>query len=650
MIEFTGGGFHNWLFLQENTSLELAYQLKKVLKKTILENLDIETEIFPKQDQISEDSFGNFVRLPFGYHQTRAYKSRILDNFDVDNIEGYKIKLEDLPKIEPKIKQKTIAKLPSYLKDVLTGIDQIEKIDNEHVKWKIFFHDLINFHNFIPDDIFPYLKKNQTNFDIQETLTQLKHCDFEKIHYKNETRKKYFPNYEFGKNNNYKPTIDNRDLTEQILYEQENKDQDILTLRDSKEFCTYNNGVYLRNRDTFIEQIIIQKLKEFGRSPSEITFNSLKRDIRVQTYKSISEFDKNPNIINFRNGLFDIEKWELKPHDKEYYSFRQIPHDYKEDASSPIIDKFLEDIFHEDDIEFIEEAIGLSLIPEMKYQKAFMLWGRGNNGKTTFLNLLTYLVGINNKAGVSLLDLDKQFEQVKLEGKLVNVVSDIGSTKIGIRKFKQYVGNELTITCNRKFKDAYEQKPCSKLWYSCNSNFPQLPPDTDKGFWRKWTLTETPNDFDLNEDKDIFIKLTNENEMSGLINKALRGLKRLIERKGFDDKYNNWLDVRDLWMLKIDDFKNFLKENANFGEYKNAKTDPTNEFWETKEFTVKKMNEYLKDDSKIPNYSQNKITRLINQDPRLGTTRRKYMGKTYHIYTGFKLQDKYTQPQSSLNM
>jgi len=436
-----------------------------------------------------------------------------------------------------------------------------------------------------------------------------------------------------------KEDLDNYEIAEYILNEKH-----LVTIRENEDICIYNNGVYERDKEKEVRTIIKEMCNDLGVRFSIQKRNVILEIIKTSTFQSIENFDLNKYIINLKNGLFDLKTFELKDHTFEYLSLRQIPVNYDGKMQCDAIDKFFSEIFLKKDLKSIYEIIGLCLTPIMEYQKAFMFYGDGNNGKTTFLNLLTYFIGSNNKSGVDISDFGKPFRMAQLEGKLVNIVSDISSIPkiiMRIRNFKLYVGNEFIISVNRKFKQEYDIKPTAKLLYSCNSNFPNVPNDTDKGFWRKWIAIECPYNFDDNADLNLLDKLITKNELSGLLNKALIGFKRLELRKGFRKKYNNWKKIKDLWMLKIDDFKTFLEEKAEFGEYKTAHQEPNNQYWEFCNDVVKIFNKWLKNKGKKAKYTRTSISRLINADPKYLYTRRYINKKREYIYGGFKLTDKH---------
>lgn len=83
--EYSGNkGKHAWLFFDRPTS---ARRVRRWIQRDFLpkwtevakENgWPIALEVFPKQDEVPEGSFGNLVKLPFGVHKVSGKKSQIL--------------------------------------------------------------------------------------------------------------------------------------------------------------------------------------------------------------------------------------------------------------------------------------------------------------------------------------------------------------------------------------------------------------------------------------------------------------------------------------------------------------------------------------------------------------------------------------------
>jgi len=399
----------------------------------------------------------------------------------------------------------------------------------------------------------------------------------------------------------------------------------IKTIEESGEMLLYGNGTYKRNKRRAIRKIITEKLREIEQDYSKKKENDILSLIGNLTLISIKEFDKDPYILNIDNGLLNILTEKIRDHDPEYLSFRRIPLIYNPDMACPLIDAFFGDIFHKEDISFIEEYVSLCLTPIMDFQRALLLQGKGNNGKTTFLNLVQLIIGELNSSNIDISKFENDSVFAQIENKLINVVPDIDTeTKINIQRFKDYVGNALLILINKKYKDPYSIHPTAKLIYSCNSTYPEIPSGTDKGFWRKWIFIECPRSLDKIEIRDKLSELINENEFSGFLNKTIKAFQRLHQRGMFEEQYNSWELIKDTWIENKNVVQEFIKEKCS--------EDPTS-YVIQKEF-VNKLNEWLKEKGRIPLYSGT-ITRKINSNPLYEQSRKRIGGVRTHIYKGF---------------
>ncbi len=530
-----------------------------------------------------------------------------------------------------------------------TGIDEFHY-------WKdLFWHVWIKL-KISHESLYPYLKY-QSHFNKETIKTQVKY-DYHNYKLPLKTKKnpdglfikkstkELYPEYTKKKKKSKKKkakdeTISNYELRDMIISQNSKDKTNIITIRENDEICRRSNGVYIRKQKSFVDTQISELLEQF-----EIPYLPYKKQaiidlIKTQTYHSVKEFDTNPELLNVKNGVLNLKNGKFQEHNTSDLSFIQIPVKYNPNAECPKIDKFLNEIFNKKDIPFILEFIGLCLTSEMRFQKALMLYGNGNNGKTTFLNLLVNLIGVINKSSVALSQLNKPFEGAKLEVKLVNIVSDLDSSKMTIRFFKLYVGNEWSITINRKFKEPYDIKPTAKLLYSCNAIFPEIPKDTDKGFFRKWILIECPYEFDERENLKMLDSLLTEKELSGFLNKAIEGFYRLLKRGKFDTKYTNWFDVRKIWTDKANPLNSFIESEAlETGKYIDAIHDINNQFWETKRYTLKIYNEYLEEKLNVPPIQQSLLTRIITNHPKFSLAKRSIKGIQKEVYIGFKLREK----------
>jgi len=415
-----------------------------------------------------------------------------------------------------------------------------------------------------------------------------------------------------------------------------------------REILFYEDGRYVIKSFDYIEKIVLDyfeknQLSSMGDPSQSSKLGMVKKYIKKETYCSIKDFDIQGNLINLLNGIIDysdLNHIKFLKHDPELKFIRQIPIKYDPNAKCPAIEKFLSEVFHPEDVPLIKQIIGLCLTPIMRYQKAILFYGTGHNGKTIFFSIITMFIGPENTSKVDLADLDDKFEFAKIENKLLNLCSEVETDeKINIKKFKEYVGNELYVYIRKLYQEAYQVKPTAKLMYAVNDKFPELPTGADKGFFRKWMIIVCPNEFDGSKDKKKLIaELTTPQELSGLLNIALEGLKLLLKEDDFDQTgiaSFDWKDIKDFWIKKMNPIEDFIEGYCEKGEYLDAKKDPNNIYWCDMNDCLLAYNEWRKSNNKTTLKGTNKITSYVKTHPDFQQTRR--AGK--QIYTGFRLRD-----------
>ncbi len=406
----------------------------------------------------------------------------------------------------------------------------------------------------------------------------------------------------------------------------------IITIEESGEMRLYQNGYYKRDMKRRINKVISDTLKDKGLKFNLSRRNAIIQLIENETLESVKEFDKDLYILNLSNCLLDIKTNKQKEHTSDYLSSRRIPITYDPEAKCPNITKFLKEVFQAGDLPFILEYSALSLTPLMIYQKALMLYGSGNNGKSTFLNLLNAFVGTDNTSTVDPSQLNKGTIAWTLENKTLNFVSDMETKKFKVRKFNQYIGNEAKILIDRKFKDPYHISPTAKMIYTCNETFPEVELDTDKGFWRKWVLLFCMNSFDGIEDEHILDKLTTRKELSGFLNLCILSFKKL-HKKGKFTIDQDWEEVKDYWLQKLNIISSFIEE----------KTINNNSSEINKDIMLSNINNYLKTIGKRYIFTKATLTRRMHE---LGY---KSSRKT-NVYYGLKLKIQTKNEQSTLKI
>jgi len=146
----------------------------------------------------------------------------------------------------------------------------------------------------------------------------------------------------------------------------------------SKELLYYKDGVYIAGGE-----IIIEKEAEAvcGYSLCNQELNEIKGHITRSCYHNSEDFDKDLNIINMKNGLYNIQTGEFREHSPEYLSMIQIPVTYDPKARPTLFGKFLKEVNYPTEIRTAFEAMAYTFLRDNPYEIINVLFGYGGNGR-----------------------------------------------------------------------------------------------------------------------------------------------------------------------------------------------------------------------------------------------------------------------------
>jgi putative DNA primase/helicase len=300
----------------------------------------------------------------------------------------------------------------------------------------------------------------------------------------------------------------------------------------TREVFIYKEGIYIEGANV-LRQNIRNVLEELC---TTYYIKEIIETIKDRTFMDRKNFNVDVNLINFNNGILDIRTRMLTPHDSQHLFFSKFPLDYKEEADCPNIKKFISEVFNEEEnkVMLIQELFGYCLYRRYFIKKAINLLGKGDTGKTTLINLLIAFVGKENMSGVGLQQLcaDK-FSAANLYGKHLNIYDDLPFDNVKDNgKFKIATGGGF-ITGEKKFYDQFVFENYAKLVFACNK-IPEVDDTNDNAYFNRWVIIEFNRIFNPSEqDKQLIHKLTTPEELSGLLNFALDGLDRLLDRERF---------------------------------------------------------------------------------------------------------------------
>jgi len=108
-----------------------------------------------------------------------------------------------------------------------------------------------------------------------------------------------------------------------------------------------------------------------------------------------SSFDQNQYLLNTPNCVVDLTTGNLFSHDPSWYMTKLTSVGYDPSAQCPRWDEFLNTVMdgNQEMIKFLQRCIGYALTGSTKEQCFFILFGKGNNGKSTFLKVVKEIMG-----------------------------------------------------------------------------------------------------------------------------------------------------------------------------------------------------------------------------------------------------------------
>ncbi len=299
---------------------------------------------------------------------------------------------------------------------------------------------------------------------------------------------------------------------------------------------------------------LLDKCKKAGKQGALVPFNPSPASVSgaLDAIKSIVHLPNHPNtkppiwledyarskpsaskLISLQNGLFHLEDSILIPHSLGFFTQNSLPFEYSPASECPTWNTFLQSVWPQDQesIDCLQEMFGYILSGDTRQQKFFNIIGPRRSGKGTINKVLVALLGQHNTVAPELGELCDTFGLQPWLGKLLASFTDARAPERNrsavVSQLLRIVGGD-TITVNRKNKESWNGYLPTRLVIYSNEVL-QLTENSNALTGRMIVLKMTKSFFN-HEDTDLSHKL--EQELSGIFNWAMDGLKRRIARGG----------------------------------------------------------------------------------------------------------------------
>lgn len=239
------------------------------------------------------------------------------------------------------------------------------------------------------------------------------------------------------------------------------------------------------------------------------------------------DYDRDPMIFNVANGTIDLRTGKLRAHDRAELLRRVADVEYDPNAECPVFKEFLETVVPNAGIrKFLCYYVGMALTGRMDEHIFPVLYGKGRNGKSTFLNAVLSIFGdyaqalpadtLRAKGNGSSIPNDV----ARLEGARLALASEFPEgARINEDLLKRLTGGDPVVArfLNQEFFEFY---PTAKFILATNHK-PEFR-GADDGVWRRVRLVpfnETIPDDEVDTELPAKLRM----EKAGILNWALKG-------------------------------------------------------------------------------------------------------------------------------
>jgi putative DNA primase/helicase len=241
------------------------------------------------------------------------------------------------------------------------------------------------------------------------------------------------------------------------------------------------------------------------------------------------DLDSDQMLLNVQNGTFELASMIFREHRQADNITKVLPVTFDEKAECPRWQIFLDEVLNGDQAlkVFMQQAIGYALTGDCREQCLFILHGTGANGKSTFIEIISELLGdYALRTPVETL-LIKRGEGIpndvaRLKGaRLIHSVETESGKRLAEGLVKAMTGGD-TLVARFLHAEFFEFQPTFKIFLA--TNHVPIIRGVDHAIWRRIRLVPFNVTFAPEiQDKNLPRKL--RTELPGILNWALEGCR-----------------------------------------------------------------------------------------------------------------------------
>ena len=275
-----------------------------------------------------------------------------------------------------------------------------------------------------------------------------------------------------------------------------------------------------------------RRSENVGRIEGMIRLAKSEERVLVRT----GELDADPMVLNVRNCVIDLNTGERRDHHPSLLCSKVAAVDFDPGADAPVWMRYLSEVLPDPATRaYVQEVAGYCLTGLTREHVLFLLHGPGGNGKSKFAEALLNVMGDYGQAAPEDLLLAQKGsgptnDLARLVGARLVVASETDHGRsLNEARVKALTGGD-RMSARKLYQDFFDFVPIAKYLIYTN----HLPRVRGGDVAMRRRLRKIPFNVFIQEeraDKNLSGKLSRER--AGILNWALEGLRRYLERGGF---------------------------------------------------------------------------------------------------------------------
>ena len=305
-----------------------------------------------------------------------------------------------------------------------------------------------------------------------------------------------------------------------------------------KEVTNSENAEVLKKYDAYIN-------KSSSDTILRRALNAAKNSMIIE----ITDFDKNPYLLNCRNGVYDLQTLQFRPTVAEDYLTRTLDCIYAPEELVPRCKRwydFIDEITSHDHekARYLQKALGYSLLGDNTKECMFVAYGeKTRNGKGTLFNTIAKVLGLGLENGYGSTVKSGLVCESKYKEKDYNAAEPMLADTVGIRyltlsetkdnitldetAIKSLTGRD-PLKTRQLHSSAFVFTPQFTIWLSTNF-LPKVNDDSVFKSDRIWVIPFNEHFDENSRDENLKAYFIEENNKITILRWLLEGYKLFVK-------------------------------------------------------------------------------------------------------------------------